>query len=125
MIFLPDDIKRTVIPNQIERIRMANNPNSLIECCLRGLYHNQLFYNLICANLPADGLPKKILKCVLSGPVTMCGNSECKIPLFTECHFSLMKKYVYISKDLALSIANTIQLKPIYRQTTAHNCFFE
>lgn len=92
MIFLPDDIKRTVIPNQIERIRVVNNPNSLTEYCLRGLYHNQLFYNVICASLPADGLPKKMLKCVLSGPVTMCGNSECAKPLFTECHFSLMKK---------------------------------
>lgn len=93
MIFLPDESKRTIIPRQIEQIRTENSPNSLTEYCLRGLYQNQFYYDAICANLSADGLPKKILQYVLDGPVAMCGLGECDKPLFTECHFSLMKKY--------------------------------
>lgn len=93
MIFLPDESKRTIIPRQIEQIRLENSPHRLTEYCLRGLYRNQFYYNMICANLPADVLPKRMLQYVLHGPVTLCGLSECDKPLFTECHFSLMKKY--------------------------------
>lgn len=92
MIFLPDESKRTIIPRQIDQIRLVNSPSSLTEYCLRGLYANRSYYEIICANLPADGLPKKILQSVQYGPVCRCGNSECDKPIFTECHFSLMKK---------------------------------
>lgn len=107
MIFLPDESKRTIIPRQIEQIRFENSPNSLTEYCLRSLYENQFYYSMICANLPADGLPKRTLQFVRDGPVTMCGLSECDKPLFTECHFSLMKKYddLYFLHFLASLIA--------------------
>lgn len=92
MIFLPDESKRTIVPRQIERIHTENTPNSLSEYCLRGLYGNRAYYDLVCAKLPEDGLPMSIFKCVQYGPMCKCGISDCDKPLFTECHFSLMKK---------------------------------
>lgn len=105
MIFLPDESKRTIIPRQIEQIRMENSPHRLTEYCLRGLYQNQFYYNMICANLPADVLPQRILRYVLDGPVTTCGLSECDRPLFTECHFSLMKKYDDLCFEITLHLS--------------------
>lgn len=92
MIFLPDESKKTIIPSQIEKIRSENGPSSLIEYCLRGLYANRPFYDTICANLAEDALPLKIYQTVQHGPICRCGNSECDKFIFTECHFSLMKK---------------------------------
>lgn len=92
MIFLPDESKRTIIPRQINHIRFINSPSNLIEYCLRGLYKNRNYYEMQCANLSANELPMKILEWVKSGPVCHCGNSECDKIIFTECHFSLMKK---------------------------------
>lgn len=92
MIFLPDESKRTIIPRQIERVRLDNSPSSLTEYCLRGLYANLSYYEMICANLPEDQLPRRIFQSVQYGPICRCGNTECDKPLFTECNFSLMKK---------------------------------
>lgn len=92
MIFLPDESKRTILPRQVERIRSENSPNSLSEYCLRGLYANQPYYEMVCANLAESELPRRIFYCVQYGPICRCGNSECDNMLFTECHFSLMKK---------------------------------
>lgn len=92
MIFLPDESKRTIVPRQIDHIRFMNSPSNLSEYCLRGLYAKRAYYDMICEHLTADELPKKILECVQYGPVCRCGNSECDKPIFTECHFSLMKK---------------------------------
>lgn len=92
MIFLPDESKRTIVPRQIERIQFNNCPNSLAEYCLRGLYANRAYYEMVCSNLLADELPQRIFQSVQYGPMCRCGNSECDKPLFTECHFSLMKK---------------------------------
>lgn len=92
MIFLPDESKRTIVPRQVEKICSGNSPCSLSEYCLRSLYENRSFYEMICVKLPDDGLPKNIYQNVMYGPICRCGYSECDKPLFTECHFSLMKK---------------------------------
>lgn len=92
MIFLPDESKRTIVPRQIEKIRMDNGPSSLAEYCLRSLYGNRKFYEMICNNLQADELPQKIFQSVQYGPICWCGNNDCDKTIFTECHFTLMKK---------------------------------
>lgn len=92
MIFLPDESKRTIIPRGIRTIRCDNTPSSLYEYSLRGLYHNRQFYDAICSRMTTDCLPLKIFQSVQHGPICNCGNIDCDVPLFTECHFSLMKK---------------------------------
>ncbi|XP_031636758.1 leucine-rich repeat and death domain-containing protein 1 [Contarinia nasturtii] len=92
MIFLPDESKRTIVPRQVEKICSGNNPNSLSEYCLRSLYESRSLYEIVCVKLPSDGLPKNVFQNVMCGPICRCGYSECNKPLFTECHFSLMKK---------------------------------
>lgn len=92
MIFLPDECKRTILPRGIKTIRFENTPSTLYEYSLRGLYRNRQYYNAICGHLTSDCLPLSIFKSVRNGPICMCGNEACNVPLFTECHFSLMKK---------------------------------
>lgn len=92
MIFLPDESKRTILPRGIEIIRFDNRPSTLYEYSLRGLHQNRQYYDIICANLTIDCLPQRVLRNVQHGPICLCGNDECSIPIFSECHFSLMKK---------------------------------
>lgn len=90
MIFLPDSSRKAIIPRGIELIQTENNPSSLCEFALRTIYQNEYLNDNVCKN--ASNVPHKLLHRINAGPVCKCGNSECNIPLFTECHFSLMKK---------------------------------
>lgn len=95
MIFLPDESKRTIIPRGIKKLSTSfdsRHPASLYEISLRHLYNDRHIYNTVCRNLREDSLPVNIFNHVQQGPVTICGASSCSTPLFTECHFSLLKK---------------------------------
>lgn len=92
MIFLPDESKRTILPRGIEIIRLENTPSSLYECSLRGLYQDRKYYEAICMNLSIDSLPQRIYRSIQHGPICNCGNNQCNIPIFSDCHFVLMKK---------------------------------
>lgn len=95
MIFLPDESKRTIIPRGIKKLSTPSdprNPSSLYEYSLRSLYNNRHIYNFICRNLNNDLLPAEIFNHVQQGPVAVCGSDTCTTSLFTECHFTLLKK---------------------------------
>lgn len=95
MIFLPDESKRTVLPHGIQRVHLNSQPRipcSLIELGLRNLYTAPEYYKQICSILPDGVLPHDIYQSLINGPPSLCGNQMCRAPLFTECHFLLLKK---------------------------------
>lgn len=95
MIFLPDESKQTILPRGINTVHLHTQPRSpsrLLELGLRSLYGAQNFYEHICSNLPAGVLPNDIYQSLINGPVCRCGHTPCQTPLFTECHFVLLKK---------------------------------
>lgn len=96
MIFSPDESGRTVVPCQVEKIRLHNSPASLTELSLRSLYENQSYYEMICAKLSVNELPRNIYNNVVYGPICRCGDKKCDKPLFTECHLTLIKKYIFV-----------------------------
>lgn len=95
MIFLPTECKRTIIPRGIDIIRIENSPMKLFEYALRELYKSKYHYDKI--SLDAFNIPWNVFEKVSAGPVGKCGNEECNVHIFSECHFALMKKYVHIS----------------------------
>lgn len=98
MIFLPDESKRTILPRGIQIVHVNTQPrcpSRLIELGLRNLYNAPSFYDRVCINLPNGVLPHDIHEALINGPVCQCGLSSCQTPLFTECFFVLLKKYVY------------------------------
>lgn len=95
MIFLPDECKRTILPYGIKTVHICTQPRSparLIELGLRSLYKGHDFYEHVCAVLSEGVLPHDIHQAVIRGPPNLCGNEICRMPLFTECHFVLLKK---------------------------------
>lgn len=88
MIFSPDIIKRIILPHDIEIILSDLGPCSLFEYTLRTLYRNRG----LCEDLAIDCLPQKFIKCLQRGPISMCDYDQCGLPIFTECHFSLLRK---------------------------------
>lgn len=95
MIFLPDESKKTILPHGISTVHLdaqPREPNRLYEFGLRGLVKNPDYYNLACLVLQEGILPSNIHRLVMNGPVCLCGYTACSKPMFTECHFSLLKK---------------------------------
>lgn len=90
MIFLPDNNRKAAIPREIELIQTENSPSSLCEFALRTIYQNEYLNDNVCKN--ESNVPHNLLHRIKCGPVCRCGNVACDTPLFTECHFSLMKK---------------------------------
>ncbi len=94
MIFLPDESKRTTLPNGMRTIHLANvrNPPSLVELGFKALYAAPAFYKIVCDNLEDGMFPQDIQERIVDGPATKCGNDFCSSPLFTESYFLLLKK---------------------------------
>lgn len=94
MVFLPDESKKTILPKgmQLIHIESKRTPMRLLELGLRHLYKHSDYYKIVCDSIKEEMLPRKIYLRIVYGPVTVCGNELCSIPLFTECYFLLLKK---------------------------------
>lgn len=94
MIFLPDESKRTTLPNGMRTVHLSalRKPASLVELGLKALCASTQFYQIVCDNLEDGMFPLDIQQRIMDGPATKCGNDICSSPLFTECYFLLLKK---------------------------------
>ncbi|KAG4066463.1 hypothetical protein HA402_007099 [Bradysia odoriphaga] len=94
MIFLPDQSKRTTLPNGMRKIHLptTRTPHSLVELGLKAIYSSPEFCQTVCDNLNDGMIPHEIQARIMDGPATKCGNDACSSLLFTECYFLLLKK---------------------------------